>query len=256
MNKLKFIILASIAAILTISCSDDKDDEPSSNNVVIDNTSTESYPLLENENGYFTYLATDKDEYCEEGQLKYEDYPSYITVNYSIANDTLVWEAFGYYADTLNFSGPSDSLLGTWTRTRSKNSCNDDWGPYFCKEDYDITKLVFTDDSIKITREYCPTDEFIEGQIFSKGLLHIVDCNTFELSRSSDKITVKKLGPDELTYSYNNKSCSNSYSLDKKKAVCKQAYEESGYYEGILKQEFSECMQENMPAWFIDSDDY
>jgi len=253
MNKFKFIISASIASILTLSCSDDKD-EPE-NISTESNLKTVSYPLQESQESYFTYLETSKYEYCDEGELKSEDYPGEIIMYYSINDDTLTLTPQGFYSDELKFNGTSNSLVGTWTRTKDKTASCDYYG---CKDGYDITKMVFTTSTVDITREVCPTDAYTDGEEdYSGWVLHIVDCNTLEKSKNSTKVTQKIIGRendrDKYTYIYNGKSCSEIPSESEKKAACKKAFEENEYYEGLLDKDFDDCMEKNMPAEFLDN---
>jgi len=308
MNKLKFILAASIAATLTLSCTDGGGDdgggssssgggdEPggSSSGGNEPSGTTETYSLLDVDSDYFTYREVTKEEYCAYGGvLETENYPNENTVNYSIDNKILTWQNY-WYDDTLQFKGTSNELIGPWTRTKDKNaSCglvddyyeycadgywDDDYEDYICieydtesysyyscKEGYDITKAVFTDATVAITRNYCPTDYEIDGDDYGNGWRsRVVDCNTMEIYKGSDKITLKETRTSEET-SYRGKSCKRSEPSEaQKKAACRKAWNEyedvDSYWEILREQDYVyyECLDGlNLPPELLgEGDDY
>jgi len=239
-----------------------------------------------------------------------------LTVNdfiYSINNNTLTWsrELPSYDDDSLHFNGASNNLIGTWTRTKDKNSsckerraqwcseanaicveevnmecvnyevdyddpnffdcvlnycpigntcktndvveacglectmwrtqCNDyeynclkyeTEDPYYtCKNGYDITKAVITENTISITRDVCNTDEIKNGEEYFFGWRErVVDCDTYEIYKENDIITMKE-SENGQEISYKGKSCKASYNYDnpfksqtKVAAACSQAW--------------------------------
>jgi len=326
MNKLKFILTASIAAILTLSCGmleDSKDDKSSdSSGDKVSSSSkgngggsssgsttgiTKTYDLVDKTSDQFTY--EEKYDICTEGKFKPDS--SEYTFNYSIKNNVL--SAYTYSEeDTLNFKGTSNKLVGTWTRTKSScekvvydtycseynyDACIDlehicseydefddciDYGSYYCydeefyyddsnclkhdevsynhcKDGYDITKAVVTEENISITRNACPNDVYVNGNDIRNGWkIKVVDCNTYEISKGSDKITVKQDGEAE-TYTYKSKSCKyDAPSKDEKAAACASAWDryQDEDYMWILRQDFNDCLNDLLPEDYLYCDSY
>jgi hypothetical protein len=343
MSKLKIILTAGIAAVLTLSCSnadetgdgssnsdgggsksssskgdssnsnngggnnssssdvrnessssDGSGNESSSNNVGNESSSSRGgnnssssyggndsggskdvkvYDLVNKTADQFTYMEAYEDEYCYEGGvLKNEKDSSSKTINYSINNKIMTWE-YKWSHDTLNFKGTSNELIGTWTRTKNKAaSCKlytddyygDSW--YECKEGYNITKAVFTETNVEITRDICYTDEMEDGREEENGWKQrVVDCNIVELYKGTDKI-MGEITKDKETISYKGESCTIEFDPPKsqKEAACREAwnrYQEEYYWEDyyydILYKDFNDCLKRILPAELMkDDDDY
>jgi len=321
MNHLKFLLAASIAALLTLSCSNEEgnEDPSSSSGAEISSSSnnsnpsdpnpngnsstgisssssnagsssssssgssssinqsnnsdgsysyTKDYALVSKTNNEFTYTIVYKDEYCKDGGiLEIRDDPWDNTINYSIADKIMTWQEDGD-TDTLNFKGTSNELIGTWTRTRDKAaSCLYDsyYEDYYCKSHYDITKAIFTESTVSITRSICFTDKLDGDEIQSGWRWRTIDCNTAEIYKGSDKISFKItiINEDDYsyTYSYKGESCEYNPSKLKKEAACKETWDtyhvideynwRNNYYD-ILEKEFNDCMNSKMPPELTD----
>jgi len=311
MNKLKFFLSASIAAALTISCSDEGGDDPGSPSI-----ESETYELVSKTSDQFTYAEVDSRERCTDGgklEQRTETYNN--TVNYSISNNIMTWEN-RWREDTLNFKGTSNNLIGTWTRTKNKDaSCrketetwcrreSDDcletyeycleWDDYYeecldsysycseyrceeyieetylsCKEGWDITKAVFTENTVGITREECETDEMTDGDIWRQGdgswKMRPINCNSYEIYKGTDKVTVREGGNNNVEVSASNgKSCKMSEpSKAQKEAACKEAWDKyhqteeywNDYYGDFLWKGFYDCLKNDMPKGFWTDDE-
>jgi len=315
MNKLKFILTASIAALLTLSCGvleEINDDKSSNSNGTEESSSskgtgggssaTKTYDLVDKTSDSFIYK--EKYDICAEGSLDTSSYENYF--NYSIKNNVLTVYTYSE-EDTLNFKGTSNKLEGTWTRTKSSckkvvydrwcsaydwSACNDleqmcneydefddciDYGSYYCndeefydddsnclkytedsynycKDGYDITNAVVTEKDITITRNVCQNDVYVNGQEIRNGWkIKVVDCNTYEISKGSDKITVKQNGEAE-TYTYKGESCKyDAPSKAQKAAACAKAWDmyEDEDYMWILRQDFEACKEDLLPEDYL-----
>jgi len=306
MNKFKFILMASIAAILTLSCSflDDDSKDNSSNSSGNKSSSskdrpnggdssdsnngsnssggtTETYTLEKHEDLiYFRYKGGVSYESCEAGGDLVE-YPYERLVFYSIDNNILNWTwTFSYdddliVGDTLNFKGTSNNLTGTWTRTKNKNaSCelNDEFDfPFIdCKEGYDITKAVFTNDKVTITRDECRTDDAVNGAVDYRGWkTKVVNCNTIEYSKGSNKVT-KKFTKNGEEMSYNGSEPCKQPDKPTKQAACAAAYAkyvaeggdvdewDSYYYYQNIGDPYYSCLENTLPDdwWGYDEGGY
>lgn len=260
MNKLKFILAASIAASLTLSCSNG-DDEGSSDG---SGPNTKVYSLVEKKATEFTYMEEDTYEYCDRGGiLKTEEDNYKQTINYSIKNNIMTWQDANYYEgddiDTLNFKGNSNDLIGTWTRTKNKaTSCKlrtdsdgDSW--YRCKSDYDIVEAAFTQTTVKITRDECWTEQRImDGGNFERTdwKERAVDCNTVEIYKGSEKVTWR-VTRNSQEVSYKGKTCKMSEPTKaQKEKACKEAwnkYQDEDYYWDLLEGDFEDCIKRTLP---------
>jgi len=259
MNKLKLILAASIAATaLTLSCSGDDGGDSGSGSV------TETYTLENKTDEQFTYTGVEEDdEYCRNGVLEEREYSR--TVYYSIDNKVLTWgSAWSYDGDTIQFKGTTDELIGTWTRTKDKaTSCKlrtdhdgDSW--ISCKEDYDITKAVFTATSVEITRDECGTDWVKNGESYKGWITKVIDCDAVEYSKGSEKITYRETRTTEVA-NYKGKSCSYSRPTKaQKQDACKKAQNESDYWDILdrLGENYYKCLKNLLPPEFMDDDDY
>jgi len=264
MNKLKLILAASIAATaLTLSCSDDGGGDSGGGTGPV----TETYTLKNKTNEQFTYIVVYKDNDCREGGIL-SDYIDEKNIKYSIDNKILTWgSAWSYDGDTIQFKGTTDELIGTWTRTKAPCDLHT-YGNYSyreCKEDYDITKAVFAEKTVEITRDECPTDELTDGGNFEGDWkTNIKDCNTIELSKGSEKITWRRTRTSE-EIGYKGKSCKYSEPPKaQKEAACKKAWNEktSDYYwqdayDEILEADYNKCLATlNLPPELMGDDDY
>jgi len=297
MNKFKFILSASIAAVLTLSCSNNDVDDPPPNGKIssssrgvsgssssdADNnrssssssnissssqktssssnenpsegySETETYNVEYDENN-FKYTEVIKQDYCGEGGILETDDNSYENyINYSIEDSIMVWEQPDY--STLDFKGTLDDIMGTWTRTIDKaTSCDYDEEYdyyYYCNDGWNITKAVFTNETVSITRNICLTkDQYHyngeEWWAASDWTIKVVDCNTLEISDGSNKLTHKitKTGEE---YSYKGSTCKyNEPSKTKKEAACKEAWNSDEDYEDILRKDYYSCLKGLLP---------
>jgi len=217
---------------------------------------TETYVLLNNDidGEYFTYLIPDYYESCEAGTYKTE--PGEVDQYYSIDDKTMTWSL---WSDTLLFKGTSDDLIGTWTRKKSVCELDEDYDyDMYCKEGYDITKAVLTETTVAITRDVCPTDYEIDGSSFVEGWqLKVKDCNTLEISKGSDKITVIQSNDGGEKTTYNGNSCSLELTKAKKQAACVKAWNEwmDDDYEWVLENDYAVCLKGILPKEFFEGDD-
>jgi hypothetical protein len=282
MNRTKPILVAaiSIAMALTISCSsDDGDDSSTSSSSGTDGNSssgteggdsngdtfTESLAIKEVTNNSFTYVGSEGYDCQSNGTLEKYEYTE--TAAYSINNGVLAikWDIWRE-APEFNFNGNSSSLIGTWTRNKNKAAhCKEQYyrGEYegfYCDENYDITKAVFTQNNVSITYDFCWTDEIKDGDVDWRGwTAKVIDCSNAERRKGNDVVRYnikvsEKSGKWTLTY--NGKSCERSWSepsvSDMEKA-CKEAVEKGGhyyqdYYEDLLyfseEKKLEECMKD------------
>jgi len=285
MNNIKLILAAALplSLALTLSCSDGGggggDDSSSSSDEggpssssggtpSVDGT-TKTYALQLLDGGAaFTFQVESDYESCENGILTPYTYEK--LVHYGIYDNVLrwVWVDDGYggleMGDTLNFSGTSSNIKGTWTRT--KNACEVYDSYKICKEGYDITRAVFTDTTLAITRRECLTDDIVNGITDNEGWTRkAVDCNTIQYSKDSRKIT-QKYTTNGIEWSYNGGVCKQ---LDKaqRPAACAAAYDRavvdgdgnyaSYYYYKSIDEPYSLCIENTLPDdWWPEGGDW
>jgi len=313
MHKLKIVLTASIAAVLTLSCSNtdilngessnsngggnessSSGDQSGGNNGGGNKSSssggksnssnsdggdgsgsfiiTKVYNLLDKTDKQFTYLIESVYDHCTDGGVfksEEDNWPH--TINYSINNKTMTWQNEWSHSDddTLNFKGTSNELIGTWIRTKNRDaSCevNGSWRD--CKDDWQTTKVVLTETKVEITLDICYTDkEMVDGGDEGYGWKwRVVDCNTAELYKGTDIITMKITINDinEITYSYKGESCSDVFepSISRKQAACREAWDKhqndeywNDYYWDFLRKDFNDCMVHLVPPELIAGDD-
>jgi len=277
MYKLKITLAAAtLAATLTLSCGGgNEDDNPGGGGSGGGTAITETYKLKSITDDKFTYIEEYTDDRCREGGiLEIENRTWDNTVNYSIANNILTI-GYEYSRDTLNFKGTSNELIGTWTRTRNKAASCElrtyyDGDGYECKEDYDLVKAVFTATTVKITHDYCPTDDITEKPNKNGWKNKVTNCLTYEISKDLDKITVKLIMTDSergMEVSYKGKSCKRKWtepSESQRKSACEKAWKEhkddpywEDYYDDILYDysKFEECIKKLLPEELVGGDD-
>jgi len=230
---------------------------------------TETYDLMDMDEEQFTYKEVYTEDRCRQGGTLVTESEEYFnTINYSIANKIMTC-FMGYEdTDTLRFKGTSNALIGTWTRTKNKaTSCGYEYEWYSCKEGYDITKAVFTQTTVAITRDECPTDREEEWTDEYGWKSRIIDCNKMEISKGSDKITVIETRTSSEV-SYKGKTCKYdelSFTPAQKQAACREAwsdyqnevYWEDHYYD-ILEKDWELCLRDVLPEELFryDDDDY
>ena len=241
----------------------------------------EVYTIIEKGDDYIEYEETQDVYSCNEGVIFAKRTAHYIeTLNYSIENNIMSVKVNGIddydEQDSINFIGKSNELNGTWTRTRNKEtSCEEvkTFGDvyYECKEDWDLTKLEITDDNIKFTTKICPTEDgsVNEDELPDGWKSTIIDCNSIQLSKGSEKMTVKITGTgmeNSMSLSYEDESCTMGVeSLEKRietnGAACKKAWDEHGgekdwqeYMEGYVEEymeedfmKFGLCLSKILP---------
>ena len=268
MNKIILTAAIASALALTLSCSNGGDDDSGG--------SGEVFTLTEKKSDRFTYEEVYEEENCASGgTLKTEKYVDERTVRYSIKNNVMTWES-RRSDDTLKFKGSSNELIGTWTRTKNKAaSCElqtsyyDGESYYECKEGYDITKAVFTETTVAITRDICETDEIVSGSPWRRGdegwKMRPINCDSYEIYKGAKVVTVKENGHN-VEVSSGGKTCKMSEpSKSQKQAACKEAWNKSKseyehYYWEILEEleeNFFDCLKQKMPEGFwVERDDY
>jgi len=126
-------------------------------------------------------------------------------------------------------------ICTSWEPSCEEYKCLDYYEsePYYtCKEGYDITKAVITENTVSITRETCTTEDITEGQEFKGWKYRVIDCNTYELYKGNDKVTIKykENGTDEISYKGKTEICDPNCNYDdpyesesKVQAACTEA---------------------------------
>jgi len=209
----------------------------------------------ENGGEYFTLFIPRENPSCEEGKLTTVKDTSEMDLYYSIDNKILT---ITQWYDTVQFKGSGNELVDTWTRKKGSkdSSCEPEYEGalyLYCKNNYDITKAVFTDSKVTITREECYTDKYVNGYVneWNGYTTNVKDCNTLEYSNGSEKIT-KTLSKTGEKISYKNKVvCEYAPTKDQQKAACEKAWEDrDDDYEWILRKDYINCQNENLPEDF------
>ncbi|MDR2731852.1 MAG: hypothetical protein LBB36_01375 [Fibromonadaceae bacterium] len=191
-------------------------------------------------------------------------------MSYSIDNNILVLQDdwWSWPNDTLNFTGTSDNLIGTWTRTKNAG--------------YEIVKAEFTEDTLKFTYDYCITDrEVDEAWEWNGWKNRIINCNSFEMYKGTEKIIARAmpsnsgtLSPISVNYIYNGKSCIGNQDYDdiqyQYQKACEAAWgviQEKGLeenywgildniYRDFLNKDFYDCLKnKDFPLEAFDFDD-
>jgi hypothetical protein len=183
--------------------------------------------------------------------------------------------------DTIHFKGTSSNLIGTWTRTKDKAAsckmkteryCKDydsdkceckeykeeSWMD--CKEYWDYTKLVFTQNTVAITRDYCRTDGMIDEEVRDNGWRYkITGCDTYEMSKGTEKVTVrinKGTNWESWEGTYKGKTCKlTETSVSQRAKACSDAWKtgvsgselEEAYYDLLDKERFKCLVDNNFP---------
>ncbi|MCL2282985.1 MAG: hypothetical protein FWC26_06680 [Fibromonadales bacterium] len=270
--NIKFLLFAaSISlAIAITSCSSNNDENenfPGDNPSLRGDTLiiTRTYVVEEMASDFFTIF--EEEYYCNEDNGKfglereYMEYPRYYSreaakMPYEINDGILnLWD--------MQFKGTSSSLVGTWTQD-SLLKCKSEYSDcsealYFRKA---MEELIFTQDSLTITEHICLKDRYRkDGEIRQTGIWwKSVNCNTFEISKGSEKVTIIYEGfkQDEQKLIYKGKTCSSSdYSNSEKEIACKNAYDKSkaeggsSYrYYNELAGPFKKCIEnKSVPEW-------
>jgi hypothetical protein len=233
---------------------------------------TKIYALGNITDNIFEHFETYEDYSCHEGgviERWIDDYPD--SVYYSISNNILVWQE-KWWKDTIHFSGISNSLSGTWTRTKNsrENSCEFDMedNDWVCKSGWSFVKAEFLADTLKVTSDYCMTEEVSANDWQGDWETRIINCSTYEIIKGTEKITVKFgvsiVGTLAYSFAYNDKICywNQERSFSQAQAACTKAWNkvqaEGGrlyeHYEDILfNSELEECMSENgFPTGWIE----
>ncbi len=188
---------------------------------------------------------------------------------YSIGNDvlSLLWEE--YDSTYLQFNGSSESLTGTWTRSKNKEAdCKlkyDDYDDEYdleCINGWESVKAVFTQNTLSVTSDVClfgddfymhPNTEEQGGWLYQTP----EDCNTMVMAKGDKKITatVKAFLEEnrfELVYKYNGKSCTralNTIFVAVQDEACKIVAETGRDYQDVrrelLEAPFYQCLEDN-----------
>jgi len=219
----------------------------------------DDYGIDDDGDYYFRYL--EPYEYCSGKSLVSDTWGTYRY--YSINNKTMIWGLEGSYkdGDSLQFKGSSDDLMGAWTRKRSscKQQINDEGRTYmYCKRDYDVTNAVFTNTTVAITREECPTDFEVDGGYPYDGWrLSVVGCNIIEMSKGLDKMTLyvsnAKAGV-KWTSSKGGECEWKAPTTAQKQALCQKADENNSLdyiIENEIKGQYYSCLRTILPGEFF-----
>jgi hypothetical protein len=224
----------------------------STNNNGYSFSDTDVYVLVNYDGDSFTY-ATDEYGCANGGILKKSSYNNtmYYSINYSINNNILALIKYnGITRDTIDFKGTSNNIIGTWTRTKNKD-CKDDWG---------ITKLVFTQDTVAIT--YCYTDMHWNGEEHKNSeypnsvwKYNIIDCDTYELLKGTEKVRIKRKRKSDnyIEATYNGKTCTYSnlnYSVPQRVKACSDAWREVQIQGGYLADYYSDFLLKDMREYW------
>jgi hypothetical protein len=258
MKTIRFLAFTAsllLAIAFTFSCSkDEESDEPTGGGeggitVVVE------FPYTKTDNA-FTYTTTNEHHVCKEGgTLEKESENETSTISYSIDGNTLFLDIDGN-GKTISFSGNSTDLVGTWTRTRNEcepSPLRPDKEKY-CVDNNSLVKAEFTTNTFEFTYDYCPTEQSVSGFVNENGVKStVIDCNTLELSKGTDKMTLKFNAKGHFEFTYNGKTCSQStyYTETKAEQACKKAWDEHGgenpwrqdYYYDYLDEEMNNCLQ-------------
>ncbi|MDR1760094.1 MAG: hypothetical protein LBR60_06175 [Fibrobacter sp.] len=211
-----------------------------------------------------SFVRIEEDIYyrCDEktGELT-EELETYSTSTpYSISNGvlSLLWDK--YDSTLLHFNGSSESLTGSWTRSKNKDiDCKLEYDEYdgeyymYCNYGWETIKAVFTQNTLTVTQNICLLDDGNININENNGWKpNIVDCNTASITKNNKKITVTlDLKNQAFTYKYNGKSCTfnEMTTVADRTAACKTAAETNQEYGDIMnsineKREESvlECM--------------
>jgi len=201
---------------------------------------TETYAIQNITESSFTILETyyscyDASVWNSQGELEVHNYSD--IVNYAIDNRTLDLSGGGPFYESIQFNGTSTSLTGTWTRT--PGTCEPDYDNYIYCDGDDITKVVFTNNSLQVTQNICPSrwlEEEAEYLMNEYGAVASVsNCNNYTVSKGSDKISVNLAitgrESGNIRAIYNNKpACSaviKEPTFVERQAACRAAYSQA-----------------------------
>jgi hypothetical protein len=195
-----------------------------------DNRITEVYALTAKTNDSFTYKIEGSYS-CKKGGVLYKESDDLRNRSYSIINNAMVWKYpwSDDDRDSLNFIGTSDNLIGTWARTKNLDAyCRRE----ACKYDFNIIETTFTEDSLRIIRDYCLSDEVQKyGSEFAVNgwTTQIINCDTYELHKGTEIITVQGT-LSRISFTYNDKTCIGSvkgdHSVSELENACAAAWAE------------------------------
>jgi hypothetical protein len=263
-------ILLALTFTLSCSSSDDPDDPDKGGDGISGTQVMEFSYTKTDESIAWTEPRIETVYSCEDGGTIQEytrDESREMTAGYTISNNSLSLNVD--FRDTINFSGTSSDLVGTWTRTKSQ-CVKDQWDPgeMSCKSRYNVVKAEFTASKVKFTVDVCQTDWYENGYVEeeedrTKGRkITVIDCNTIEYSKGTDIVKLK-LTTTGREYTYNSKTCplyssnSDHYTAAQRAAACKKVWDERGdnqygwvnTYSETLRADFFECSK-GFPSWF------
>jgi hypothetical protein len=260
-NKIALAAIFGLAITFTLSCSNGDDNDGSGNGndysgdpgegitytYDIENVTESSFTMVNKEDRCYENGTWEENAYREE-------------VSYSINDKALfLWR--------LEFNGSSSSLIGTWTREPFSASCEENDYNYYCEDNNNISKAVFTQDFLTVTacrgkigeRDLKDDDGVVVGKI------KFIDCGTVEETRGTETVRIKFSGT-EIAATYRGKTCKASmrYSESKMREACTEAYNKalaegydgSGYvveeyYYEIRAKDIIKCLKDNnFPEWF------
>jgi len=180
-------------------------------------------------------------------------------VSYSITGNTLSLRG-------REFTGNSTSLIGTWTR-QPYPTCSSR-----CSSVSDgYSKVVFTQNSITYTNCMGKAGDEFDMNTYK---IKVIDCNTWEYSKESEKVTMKVSGTKgtatyKVTITYNGETCIYLYpSETQMRSACTEAYNKAtaegytgggdlvyDYYRKTIDKDLSKCFEDKgIPQWFINAD--
>jgi len=267
MRKIKLPLLAasiSFAVAFTLSCSGDDGDGGG--------YFVESYPVVAITSDYIIVKETYTDYECKATGLEMETNEYTNRFYYSIENKVLTLD---FYDNYVKFNGKTDTIIGTWTRNKNKaEHCRDhyyydEYEGYWCDEYYDVTKLDISAQTVKVTRDFCFTDEMKIGEDFWHNgykITNIDGCSNMTLSKGGNSIKIS-ISESAMRYTYNGKSCEQKEeSKDERTRACNKAISdcsgnsyryciEEAYYD-YLDMPLYECFRTNFPSDFLPSSEF
>ena len=268
----KFLAAALCTASFSfLSCSDSGDGGGGGS------SAKEVYKVKEITDSYFEVVETETYYVCTETGLKQETEDYTDRIYYSIDNKVLT---LGFWNDALKFTGNSNTIIGTWTRNKNvSQSCKDQYNydeyeGYYCDYNYDIVRLKVSETQAEITRDVCEADNVRNGDERRGWTVKVINCNTFEVSKGSDKLRISEnRSKSNYTFkiTYNGKTCTMTErsSLAESTSACNkartdcQASEDDYYcikdtYYDYLRdfyRSFWKCVTENnFPMDFFEGD--
>ncbi|MDR3001959.1 MAG: hypothetical protein LBU89_11935 [Fibromonadaceae bacterium] len=243
------------------------------------------YTLKDVEENSFIFVTKEDYYYCEESGLEVEEDIYEEQAEYSIDNRVLTvrWDE---WSDTeYNFNGNQNVLTGTWTRNKNKDAhCKEVYDRYDdeyyteCSDYYEVTKAVFTPNTLTLTYDFCIADEIRSNREYRGWAIKAVDCKTLEYSKGTQKMTLTFINPGsygaDQKATYNGKTCfwSREHPHSDRTSACQKAnikfqqektknnnlsyWCRESYYYDFLEEDFEKCLKNNgFPEDFLGNND-